>query len=315
MQYQNPPAYPASPAYSTYPPVRRRRRWYWRCGCCLMGVLLLLLTPFFCLGGAFLTYKIAPPEPITIVILGIDARPGEGSVTRTDSIMLLNINPGENDVTLLSIPRDVFISVPGYGDERINTINVLGEMEAEGHGPELLKASFQQSFGIDVDYFVRLDFSAFTEIVDAVGGVDVEVPKQIIDYEYPTADGGTIMIQFDPGKQHMDGERALQYARTRHADDDYQRAGRQQQVLDALIHKLASPTQFHNWPQIVNIIKDHTDTDMSTAVMVEMGPALLMGWSGRTSRVLQREDLISWKDGYVTPDYDALSPWMTEHFK
>ncbi len=102
------------------------------------------------------------------------------------------------------------------GEQRINTINMLGEYTLEGtSGPALLKASLTESFGVQMENYVRLDFNGLVDLVDAVGGVDINVPKLIIDYEYPTLDGGIMTIQFDPGPQHMDGERALQYARTR----------------------------------------------------------------------------------------------------
>lgn len=277
--------------------------------------MLLLLIPIVCFGSVLLLYFIVPPKPLDIVILGVDAREGEGWYTRTDSIMLLNITPRRLDVTLLSIPRDVFIRVPGYGEQRINTINVLGEQEArDTGGPALVKASLQESFGIEVDHYVRLDFDAFIELIDAVGGVTIDVPKRIVDYEFPTRDGGTMQIEFEPGRQKMDGERALQYARTRHQDDDYQRAARQQQVVDALVRKLANPLQVFNWPRIAYVLQSHTDTDLSVWNMLEVGPALLLGWSGRESRVLDRDDLIGMAAGYWVPDYDAILPWIEERF-
>lgn len=236
-------------------------------------------------------------------------------MTRTDSVMLLNITPRTLDVSLLSIPRDVFIHVPGYGEQRINTINMLGEQETPGSGgPALVKASLQESFGVEVDYYVRLDFDAFVDLIDAVGGISIDVPKRIVDYEFPARDGGTIQIEFEPGRQKMDGERALQYARTRHQDDDYQRAGRQQQVVDALIRKLSGPAQIVRWPRILYVLRAHTDTDLSVWNMLEAGPALLLGWPGRDSRVLERADLIGMAAGYWVPDYDTLTPWIADRF-
>ncbi|HMM28962.1 MAG TPA: LCP family protein [Aggregatilineaceae bacterium] len=309
---QRPPAERRPPApYGYFPPpaVRRRR------GCCTFSCLILLLVPIACFGSISLLYFAIPPQPLDIVILGVDARDGEGWMTRTDSVMLLNITPRTLDVSLLSIPRDVFIRVPGYGEQRINTINVLGEQETPGSGgPALVKASLQESFGVGVDRYVRLDFDAFVELIDAVGGVTIDVPKRIVDYEFPTRDGGTIQIEFEPGRQKMDGERALQYARTRHQDDDYQRAGRQQQVVDALVRKLSNPAQVVRWPRVLYVLRAHTDTDLSVWNMLEAGPALLLGWSGRESRVLERDDLIGMAAGYWVPDYDALAPWIAEQF-
>ncbi len=261
-----------------------------------------------------LIYLLFPPDPVNLLIMGVDARPGQRYLTRTDSIMLVNVNPARLDVTLLSIPRDVFIYVPGYGEQRINTINVLGEQEAEGSGPALLKASFKESFGVTVEKYIRLDFGGFVALVDAVGGVDIDVPKLIIDYDYPTADGGTMTVRFDPGVEHMDGERTLQYARTRHQDDDYQRATRQQQVVDAVVKKLSNPRYIGRWPGVWQAFQDHTDTDLSTWDMLRLAPGVLFGWPGRDQRVLQRADLIGMAAGYWRPDYDRLNPWIAQHF-
>lgn len=289
--------------------LQRRRKIY------ALGCLLLLITPLVCLGEWFVIYLLFPPAPRDIMLMGIDARPGQGYLTRADSVMMLNVTPRDMKVSLLSIPRDVFIWVPDMGEQRINTINMLGEYTLEGtSGPALLKASLAESFGVQMENYVRLDFNGLVDLVDAVGGVDINVPKLIIDYEYPTPEGGIITIQFDPGLQHMNGERALQYARTRHADGDYERAARQQQVVDAIIKKMSDPRQAFHWPRIWWAIQNHTDTDLSTWDMIRLSPALLLGWPHRTQRVLQDTDLIGMKAGYWRPDYDKLLPWIHDHF-
>lgn len=306
-----PPLQPIS-SFDRWAARYQRRR---RVGCFVMGCLLVFLVPLACVSTLMLAYVLFPPEPVDMVVLGIDARPGEGYLTRTDSIMLLNISPSEMAVTLLSIPRDVFIEVPGYGTQRINTVNVLGEQDNPGTGgPDLIKASLETSFGIGVDNYVRLNFDAFVALIDAVGGIDVDVPQTVIDDAYPTLDGGTIAIRFDPGVEHMDGERALQYARTRHQDDDFRRAERQQQVVDALLKKLSNPRYVVTWPRVLQAIESHTDTDLSAWDMVRLGPALLLGWPNKDQRVLVREDLIAVKDGYWIPDYAHIAPWIAEQF-
>ena len=161
--------------------LSRRNRIY------VLGCLLLLITPFVCIAEFLAAYLLFPPAPRDLVLMGIDARPGQGYLTRSDAVMLLNVTPRDLKVSLLSIPRDVFIWVPDMGEQRINTINMLGEYTLKGTtGPALLKASLAESFGINVENYVRLDFNGFVDLVDAVGGVDINVPKLIIDYEYPT---------------------------------------------------------------------------------------------------------------------------------
>jgi LCP family protein required for cell wall assembly len=273
-----------------------------------------------CLGILFvscvlclLIYVVFPPAPTDILILGVDARPGQRYLTRADSVMMLNVSP-VNDVTLLSIPRDVFIQVPDYGEQRINTINALGEQEEPGGGLRLMEASLYESFGVKIDHYIRLDFNGFIAMVDAVGGVDINVPKLIIDYDYPTVDGGVMTVQFDPGTEHMNGERALQYARTRHQDSDYDRSARQQQVVDAVVAKLLSPRGVIHLPEVWQTLHAYTQTDLGFWDMVRIGPALVFGWPGHTHRVLQRDDLIGMRAGYWIPDYDKLQPWIDDHF-
>lgn len=310
--YYTPDGRPIPPVY--HHRIPRRRIPPWRRRGCVLGCLAALAVPVFCVLTFLLTYLLFPPSPTDIVILGLDARPGEGYVTRTDSIMLLNITPGSLDVSLLSIPRDVFVRVPGYGEQRINTINVLGEQDAVGGGPDLVKASLAESFGIGVDHYVRLNFEGFASLIDAVGGVTIDVPKLIVDYAFPTAGGGTTTIRFEPGRQHMNGEEALQYARTRHQDDDYRRTERQQQVLDALVKKLADPRYVIYWPAALSAIQSNMDTDLSILEMLRLGPGLFLGWPGSDRRVLEREDLIGRQAGYWVPDYDQLLPWIEARF-
>ncbi|NLF74564.1 MAG: LCP family protein [Chloroflexi bacterium] len=310
------PKYQHTPhLYTSLPtPFHHRQRRRQRLGC-ILGCALLILAPLGCISAFLLGYVLFPPAPLDLVILGVDARPGQGYLTRTDSVMVLNITPAEGKVSLLSIPRDVFITVPGYGEQRINTINVLGEQETPGSGgPALVKTSLQASFGISVERFVRLDFDGFIALIDALGGIEIDVPKQIVDYEYPAPGGGIITIEFQPGRQHMDGERALQYARTRHQDDDYRRAERQQQVIDAVVKRLSDPRGAVRWPQVVAAVWSHTDTDLNAWDMLKVAPALLVGWPGRDTRVIDRPDLVGTSAGYAIPDYEQLLPWMSERF-
>src|SRR5690606_10975279 len=124
------------------PPARRPAP---RRGCLSRWPLIifaLFMLPVFCCGLGLVTYLVAPPPALDILIMGLDARPGEGFVTRTDSIMVAGLQPGRVHVSLLSVPRDLFIQVPGYGEQRINTVNVLAEMDTPGSGPELLSQAF-----------------------------------------------------------------------------------------------------------------------------------------------------------------------------
>lgn len=291
----------------TQPHRYRRHDRLW--GCLFMALVVFLIPLFLC--GALVTLSLVfPPPALDIVILGVDARENEGWVARTDSILLVGVQPALFRVSLLSIPRDVFIDVPHYGLQRINTINVLGESETAGGGPQLVKESLQRSFGVGVDKYIRLDFGAFEALIDAVGGVDIYVEKVIVDYAFPTADGGTTTIRFESGWQRMNGERALIYARTRHSDDDYARAARQQQVVSAFVAKMANPAI---WPSVFNVLRQYVDTDMTVLDWVKIGPSLLFS-GGRFEQLVIDRDYILPSDGYAVPNYALIIPWLSERY-
>jgi len=284
-----------------------RRRYH---GCLTTGFIALLVLLFFC-AASLAIYVVLPPSPLNILVMGLDSRGNEGTTTRTDSIMVVGIHPATINVSLLSIPRDLFIEVPGYGWQRINTVNVLAEVEEPGTGPALLQTSIEQSFGFDVDRYVRLDFQAFVEVVDAVGGLNINVPNAIVDTQFPTADYGTMTVRFDAGWQHMDGETALIYARTRHSDDDYRRAERQQQVVSALARKLINPLR---WPAAWAALSRNVETDLSPFDFIPMLPPLIFS-GGQFDALVINRDYILPGDGFSYPNYDALEPWIDERFR
>jgi len=263
--------------------------------------------------GSLLLYVLFPPPPANILLLGLDARPGEGYATRTDAIMLLGVQPRRLRVSALSIPRDLFINVPGYGSQRVNTVNVLGELEQPGNGGEFVGTGIANSFGVAQPHYVRLNFDAFVQLVDAVGGVRVNVPRLIVDNSYPTGDYGTRSVRFEPGVQHLDGEMALAYARTRHTDDDYGRAERQQQVVRALMRKLANPL---NWGSVALVASQNMDTNMNPLQMALYAPPIIVsGGTGTLDRmVIDREYIVGGTNGAV-PDYEKLRPWIEPRFR
>jgi LCP family protein required for cell wall assembly len=300
--------------YNTYRPApqavrmphRRQRRTFG----CLLAALIAFAAILATCSFSMLIYVIFPPAPLDLLVLGLDARPGEGNATRTDSIIVVGIQPRQLKTSLLSIPRDVFITTPGYGSQRINTINVLGEMEQAGRGPHLLSSAIEASFGIRTDRYLRLNFDTFRELIDAIGGVTIDVPYGIVDNAFPTSTGGTMSVRFEPGPQHMDGERALIYARTRHQDDDYRRAERQQQVVSAVGRKMLLPLY---WPPALAVITARVDTDLNIFDMVTMIPPLIFSAGNYDQLVLNREYLIPGSGG-VVPNYNAIAPWIESRF-
>jgi len=177
-------------------------------------------------------------DRINILLLGIDRRPGEAFVSRTDSMMVISVNPEDDSASVLSIPRDLYVQIPGYGQDRINTALVYGSREGDYvDGAVLAMQTVSYNLNIPIHHFVLVDFGAFIRVIDILEGVDVEVPYDINDSMYPDMNYGYDPLYIPAGMNHFDGELALKYARTRHADSDFNRAYRQQQVLFAARNK------------------------------------------------------------------------------
>lgn len=220
------------------------------------------------------TIGVAPlsGEPIHILLLGSDRRPGESWQTRSDAIMIARLEPETQRVALLSFPRDLIVNIPGYGYARINSATVYGDLDPQlGGGSELARQTVSQLLGIPIHHVVRTDFSAFITAIDAIGGIDIMVEKELYDPQYPTMDYRYMVAHFLPGSQHMDGQTALIYSRLRHADSDYYRARRQQQVVQAIIQRVRDQnmlSQIETFSDLSTALRDNIQTNMSFEQMV-----------------------------------------------
>jgi LCP family protein required for cell wall assembly len=272
--------------------------------------LAFVLAALFACGCGALGYLVAPPLPLDILVLGLDAREGDGNATRADGLMLVGVNPSGLQVSLLSIPRDLQLDVPGYGVQPINTANALGEQTEAGGGPALTAAALVASTGVQVDRFVRLRFEDLAALIDAAGGVQVDVERTIRDEAYPVSASETAVVQFDPGVQWMDGERALQYARTRHADDDYARAGRQQQVMQAFARQLRNPLV---WPAVISAL-GRIDTNLTLTDVAGLAPVVLLNAGRFEQRTIDRSLMTAGDDGVLRVDWDSLRLWVMARF-
>lgn len=173
---------------------------------------------------------------LTILVAGVDRRK-DGGDQNADVIILSRVDLISKRVTAVSLPRDLLVPVPGVGDDKINSAynyGVQATPKDPAAGIALLRDTIEADFGVPIDGYVLIDFNGFKDVVDAFGGVDVDVPYAIDDAAYPTEDYGVETIHFDAGPQHFNGDQALKYVRTRHADSDDARRNRQLQVLMAL---------------------------------------------------------------------------------
>lgn len=204
-------------------------------------------------------------EPISILLLGSDALPGQGA-SRTDVILLVRIDPRAGQVSMLSIPRDLWTAIPGHGEARINAAFPIGERRVgPGYGPTLAKRTVSELVDLPVDRFVMIDFAGFVRLIDRLGGIEVDVPVALDDPSFPVGDR-RIHVRFDAGRQLMDGATALTYVRTRGADSDLGRNQRQQQVLLAIFDRLREQNLLVSvaaLDEYTEALRDYVRTDLS----------------------------------------------------
>ncbi len=190
-------------------------------------------------------------ERFTILLMGWDRRPGDppDAAYRTDTMMLASLDPTTGRIGVLSIPRDLYVNIPGYNQlQRVNSAYVLGELRQPGYGPRLAMETVQYNLGMRVHDYLIVDFNAFITVIDAIGGIDVTVETTINDPLYPDMYYGYDPFYLPAGQHHLDGATALKYARTRHGSNDFRRAERQQQVLFAIRDQVLN---VGNLPQLV----------------------------------------------------------------
>jgi len=206
-------------------------------------------------------------DRITVLILGIDERMQEEDFWRTDTMILGTLDPVTMKAGVLSIPRDLWVHIPGYTEERINTAHFLGDAyKHPGGGPALAVETVEYNLGVEIDYYVRFNFQAFIELVDRIGGINIDVPETIHDTQYPTPDYGVEVFHVDAGPHHFYGEEALKYARTRHSNGgDFDRARRQQQVIKAIFKRITEADMFPQLatqaPEILQILEKSVKID------------------------------------------------------
>jgi polyisoprenyl-teichoic acid--peptidoglycan teichoic acid transferase len=231
-----------------------------------------------------------PDHYINIVLLGSDRRPGSGA-WRTDSMIIVSVDPQANVVRLLSIPRDLWVYIPGHGYNRVNTADLWGELDKTGGGPERVKRTIHHNLGIPIHYYVRVDFAGFISIIDAVGGIDVDV-------ECPLPD-----ISLSAGMHHMSGRDALRYARSRKSTNDFDRGRRQRKVLMALWDQSLTLDIIPRLPELWRAMSTTFQTDMTLDQVINMA---YLGVQLKPQRILSRAIGPSQVRSWVTPEGAAV---------
>ena len=203
-------------------------------------------------------------DKATILIMGVDIR--HDDVGRSDTLMVATVDPKYDQASLLSIPRDTRVRIYGYGFDKINAAYAYG-------GEPLTEITVENFLGIDIDHYIIVNVRSFVKIIDAIGGVDIYVPKRMY-YEDPWDDDGGLVIDLYPGRQHMDGKTAVTYVRYRDSEGDIGRVQRQQQFMEACLDKVTSPEIITRIPEIIREVMYAIDTDMSFRELLEIAGAL-----------------------------------------
>ncbi len=261
----------------------------------------------------------------TVIVGGLDRRPDQsGEPVRTDSLMLVSIDPASESIGLLSIPRDLWVRIPEQESrDRINRAYFLGESRATGYGPRLLQQTVSWNFGMRVHNYVILNFQALIDIVDQLGGVEVSIDYTIEDARYPDMNYGYDPFYLPPGTHLLDGYDALRFARTRHGNNDVTRAERQQQVLQGLRERALGMNFLElaaRLPGILASLGEHVQTGLDLEEVVQL--ALLVkdfDAANITMRVmdfsyLQEHVTEEYQQQVLLPIVERLPALLTETF-
>ncbi len=256
------------------------------------------------LGVSTSVYLLAPFRT-NILLLGIDRRPGETNASRTDTMILTTIEPLAPYVGMLSIPRDLWVTLPGGSQNRINTAHFFAEAASPGSGPEAAKQVVAENFGVTVDNYLRINFAGLRDFVDALGGVEIDLPQAMSGY---TA-----------GRHTLNGEQALAFVRDRAGSDDFARMARGQLFLKAVLWQVATPIAWPRLPLAGLTLLRSIDSDVPAWLWPRLLVAVIRaGPDGIDGRVFSRE----MAPGFTTdagaqvlaPDWARINPVLKEMF-
>jgi LCP family protein required for cell wall assembly len=280
------------PAWAESP--RKRRG-----GCCLLAFLLVILAVFT------LAIYLWLPGRTNVLLLGLDSRESGSNLARSDTNILITFIPSRPYVGMLSIPRDLWVNIPGYGENRINAAHFFAEADAPGTGAQSAMETVRQNFGVDVHYFVRLRFDGFLDVVDTLDGVDIFLPRPMSGYA--------------EGNYHLDGTQALAFVRDRAGSDDFFRMERGQIFLKALMRRMLEPGSWLQLPKVLPLLLEMIDTDIPVWQWPRLGIALLcVGPDGLDAHSINREMVIPFTTSggaqVLAPNWEPINPLLLEIF-
>ncbi|HPO58867.1 MAG TPA: LCP family protein [Anaerolineaceae bacterium] len=290
-RWPDPIAESMPPAYQAPQPGRRRGP---GCGClALLLPLVLVLAYFFA------------PIRTNILVLGIDRTPEGTYAGRSDTNILVTVNPLRPTVAMLSIPRDLWVTLPRVGEQRINTAHFFAELEQPGSGPRAAAEAVEEVFGVPVHYYARISFDSLVGIADAMGGVVVNLPEP--------------MAGWPAGEHRLNGEQALAFARDRSGTDDFFRMAHGQFLIRSMLTQMLQPSSWGQLPEVIPAVLDAVDTNVPVWLWPRLGLAVLRaGPDGIDSRTLDRSMVTPWLTPggaqVLLPNWDQINPLLEEMF-
>lgn len=267
----------------------------------ILGALALVLAGAYFFISSLTTEKgmdnLAPEERLSlkknIIVMGVDERPEEDDVGRSDTLFVVMFDTNKKAASLLSVPRDTRVRIKGHGWDKINHAYAYG-------GRELTQKTTEELLGIRINNYVMVDFKGFVGLVDAIGGVDIDIEQDM--YYYDTWDG--FKIDLKKGRQHLDGKTAIQYVRYRDEEGDIGRIRRQQHFMMAVYDRITSANMLLRIPGLAKQLGNMVKTDLPLKDMVDLG---------RILHGMVKEKGLAMATVPGTPEYiDGISYWLPD---
>lgn len=243
-------------------------------------------------------------DKTTIMIMGVDER--DDDVGRSDTLMVATLDPKKDHAALMSIPRDTRVKIKGHGWDKINAAYAYGSAKGGPEaGEKLTQRTVEDFLGVNMDHYVVINIQAFQKIIDAIGGIDIDVEKRMY-YEDPWDDDGGLIIDLQPGMQHMDGKTAVTYVRYRDEEGDIGRIKRQQKFMKACMDKITSPAIIPKLPNVISEVMSSVKTDLSFRQLLEF-----IGTLKEAQKNGLKTEMVPGKPLYI----DGVSYWIPDLHK
>lgn len=235
-------------------------------------ILLVILVCVIVVGVAYLLF----PGRTNLLILGIDRAPEGTDASRSDTIILTTYHPIKPYLGMLSIPRDLWLPIPGVGENRINTAHFFAESAVAGSGPQATLETVRENFGVKVNYYLRVRFNGLVDLIDALGGLNIELDSPMAGYS--------------AGNHHLNGDQALAFVRDRAGTDDFFRMNQGQFFLKELVEQIITPSSWAKLPEVLVALSRSIDTNLPIWQWPRLGIALLrVGPAGIDNQIISRE--------------------------